>query len=392
MQILTNPKFDFLGKKKYFVTASLLVVALSITSLAIRGIPLGIDFRGGADVQLKFRETPPTQQIRSGLEAAGFHGVSLQAFGAAADNEVLIQIDAHARGSATEEPKEQEDLAADVLRAIRTPEDTAAAQGKVDLNAAGASEIKRNLVSALGPGREDEAERAALAIKRYRKEHGELIADVAMVKALPEITPAVAGWLGASAIAGRFSIVSIDYVGPAVGADLRSKARWAVVMSLVVMLMYIAFRFKAWSYGVSAIVTLAYDVMVTLGFISFFQKEFDLTVLAAVLTIVGYSLNDTIVIFDRVRENLRLRRSTNIEKTFNDSINETLSRTILTSFLVWIVLVSIWVFGGSRLEPFSFALLVGSISGTYSTIYISSPVVVWWMRWIAERKKAAVRA
>ena len=392
MQILTNPKFDFLGKKNIFVTASLIIVGLSIGSLVARGIPLGIDFRGGADIQLKFRETPPTQQIRSGLEAAGFHGVSVQAFGAAADNAVLIQIDSHARGAADEAPREQEDLAADVLRAIRTPAETAAAQGKVDLNTAGVSEIKRHLVSVLGPGREEEAERAALAITRARNEHAGLIADLSNVRSLPEITPAVAAWLDSTAIAGRFSIGEIAYVGPAVGVDLRTKAKWAVGMSLLVMLGYIAFRFKAWSYGVSAIVTLAYDVMVTLGFISYFRKEFDLTVLAAVLTIVGYSLNDTIVIFDRVRENLRLRRGGNIEKIFNDSINETLSRTILTSFLVFIVLVSIYVFGGSRLEPFSFALLIGSISGTYSTIYISSPVVIWWIRLVTERRKAAVRA
>jgi preprotein translocase subunit SecF len=389
MEILTNPKFDFLGKKSYFITGSLVIVLASIGSLAVRGIPLGIDFRGGADIQLKFREAPPAAQIRSGLDGAGFKGVSLQTIGKAADNEVLIQLDPHMRGEATEAPKEQEDLAADVLRAIRTDAEKASVQGKVDLNTAGVSEIRRNLQGDLGAGHEDEVERAASAITRARNERGGLIPDLAAVRSLPEITPAIASWLDSKAIAGTFAITSIDYVGPAVGSDLRTKARWAVIMSLIVMLMYIAFRFKAWSYGVSAIVTLAYDVMVTLGFISFFRKEFDLTVLAAVLTIVGYSLNDTIVIFDRVRENIRLRRGGNIEKIFNDSINETLSRTILTSFLVFIVLVSIYVFGGARLEPFSFALLIGSVSGTYSTIYISSPVVIWWIRLVSERKKAA---
>ena len=392
MEILTNPKFDFLGKKNWFIAASLIIVLASVVSLSLRGIPLGIDFRGGADIQLKFRQAPPLSQLRSGLDAAGFKGVSLQLIGKAEDNEVIIQLDPHMRGETTEVPKEQEDLAADVLRAIRTNEEKAAVQGKVDLNTAGESEIRKNLLNVLGAGREEEAARAASAITHARNERGGLIPDVAAVKSLPEITPAISSWLDSTAIAGPFAITSIDYVGPAVGSDLRTKARWAVLMSLIVMLVYIAFRFKAWSYGVSAIVTLAYDVMVTLGFISFFRKEFDLTVLAAVLTIVGYSLNDTIVIFDRVRENLRLRRSGSIEKIFNDSINETLSRTILTSFLVFIVLVSIYVFGGSRLEPFSFALLIGSISGTYSTIYISSPVVIWWIRLVTERRKAAARA
>src|SRR5262249_54825466 len=171
-----------------------------------------------------------------------------------------------------------------------------------------------------------------------------------------------------------FAIRSVGYVGPSVGRELKSKATYAVIFALIAMAIYIIFRFNRVSYGISAWLTLAHDALVALGAVSLARKEFDLTVLAAVLTIVGYSINDTIVIFDRVRENLRTKKSEDLERLFNNSINQTLGRTILTSFLVVMVATILWLFGGERLNPFSFTLLVGVISGTYSTIYISSPI------------------
>jgi preprotein translocase subunit SecF len=311
--------------------------------------------------------------------------VTLQTIGDPADNEVLIRFDPGPEKEGAGEDAEKADLAADILRALRTADESAG--GKLDLNVAGEAEIRAAIVAALGSGAAADAERAGAAITRVRNERGGLLPDLAAIRSLPEISPAVGAWIDGSAMVGRFTIRSIDYVGPAVGKDLRTKAQWAVILSLVAMLVYIAFRFHAPAYGVSAVVTLGHDVLVTLGFLSFFQKEFDLTVLAAVLTIVGYSINDTIVIFDRVRDNLRLYRQSDIEKVFNDSINQCLSRTLLTNMLVFMVLLSIWFFGGSRLEPFSFALIVGSISGTYSTIYIAAPIVIWWMR-RAERRTA----
>src|SRR5262249_40565175 len=146
MEILKNPKFDFLGKKVWFVSASATIVAASIFSLAYFGIPLGIDFRGGADIQLKYPAAPPIPQIRAGFEAAGFSGVSFQTIGSASENEILIRIDPRTRGTGTEAPKEEEDLAAEVLRAVRTKEELAAVQGKVDVNTAGTNELKRSIL------------------------------------------------------------------------------------------------------------------------------------------------------------------------------------------------------------------------------------------------------
>jgi preprotein translocase subunit SecF len=392
MELFRNPDFDFLGKKAYCIAASAVLVLAGIFSMTTLGIPLGIDFRGGADVQLKFRDAPDVGGLRAALGEAGFGSVTIQTIGAAGDNEVLIRLDPRSEGEEGEEGvREQEDIATDILSALRTDEDKAALQGRSDLNVVGENEIRQSLQEALGAGAGEEASRAAAAITAERNRLGGLLPGLDSVRSLPEVSAGAASWLDSSAVAGRFAIRSVDYVGPAVGSDLRSKARWAVIMSLAAMLVYIGFRFHATSYGVAAIVTLAHDVLITLGFISVFQKEFDLSVLAAVLTIVGYSVNDTIVVFDRVRDNLRLHRQTKLEKIFNDSINQCLSRTILTTLLVFIVLFSIWVFGGSRLEPFAFALLVGTVSGTYSTIYIAAPTVILWNSLAQKRAKLAQR-
>ena len=186
---------------------------------------------------------------------------------------------------------------------------------------------------------------------------------------------------------GAAEVRSIDYVGPSVGRELRIKASWAVLGSLIGILMYLAFRFEA-KYGVSAVVTVAHDGLLTLGLFAITQRPFDLTVVAALLTIVGYSLNDTIVNFDRVRENLRVRRmSAPLEQVMNRSLNETLSRSIVTSLTTLLVVGSLYVLGGERINDFAFAMMVGIFVGTYSTIYISCPFVLLWEKMRARRAR-----
>ncbi len=177
---------------------------------------------------------------------------------------------------------------------------------------------------------------------------------------------------------GKVEVRSIDYVGPSVGRELRIKAIWAVLGSMIGILMYLAFRFEV-KYGVSAVVTVAHDALVTLGLFAITQRPFDLTVVAAILTIVGYSLNDTIVNFDRVRENLRVRRmNAPLEQVMNRSLNETLSRSVVTSLTTLVVVGSLYVLGGERINDFAFAIMVGIVVGTYSSIYISCPFVLLW--------------
>ena len=178
-----------------------------------------------------------------------------------------------------------------------------------------------------------------------------------------------------------------EVVGPKVGKDLERKALWAVLLSFLAILIYVAWRFKQVSYGLGGIVALVHDVIVTYGALSIANLEYSLTVLAVILTIIGFSINDTIVIFDRVRENIKKMRKEDLETIFNISINETLGRTILTSGTVMMVVLILFFFGGPVIHDFAFTLIVGLISGTYSTVYIASPVVLVWEKYVSKGRK-----
>ena len=174
----------------------------------------------------------------------------------------------------------------------------------------------------------------------------------------------------------NLEIRRVETIGPKVGEELKSSAFNAILISIVGILIYISFRFQ-WRFGVGSIVAILHDVMIVVGFFSIFDKEFTLTVIAALLTVVGYSLNDTIVVFDRIRENLGRFRKKSLIEVINFSINETLSRTLLTSGTTLFVVLSLYILGGEIIHDFAFALLVGVIVGTYSSIYIASPCILW---------------
>jgi preprotein translocase subunit SecF len=188
-----------------------------------------------------------------------------------------------------------------------------------------------------------------------------------------------------------YEIIATDAVGAVAGAQLRNKAIAVTLAALVGILMYIAFRFE-WTYGAAAVIAVFHDVLVTLGFFSIFQWEVSLTVIAALLTLVGFSVNDTIVIFDRIRENRRLHRRDSLYKITNDSINQTLSRTVITSGLVFLSVLAMVLFGGEVLRGFSLALLIGVVFGTYSSVAIASPIMVWWEQRLDLAKKSSASA
>ena len=183
-----------------------------------------------------------------------------------------------------------------------------------------------------------------------------------------------------SAGVGTFTIRGAEIVGAKVGGELRQQAIWVTLLALGGMLLYIAFRFE-WVFGAAAVLAVFHDVLITLGFFSLLHFEISLTVIAALLTLVGYSMNDTIVIFDRIRENRRLLRKEDFAALVNKSINQTLSRTILTSGLTFLTVLVLFLMGGQVLRAFSFALVVGIVVGTYSSFGIAAPLVVWWHRW-----------
>lgn len=185
----------------------------------------------------------------------------------------------------------------------------------------------------------------------------------------------------------NLEIRRVEVVGPKVGKDLKRKAVWAVGLSFAAILIFVAWRFRQVSYGLGGIAALVHDIIVTYGAISIAGLEYSLPLMAVILTIIGFSINDTIVIFDRVRENIKKMRKENLETVFNVSINETLGRTILTSGTVMMVVLILFFFGGPVIHDFALTFIVGLISGTYSTIYVASPVVLFWNKHLTRKKK-----
>jgi preprotein translocase SecF subunit len=261
--------------------------------------------------------------------------------------------------------------------------------GKIDLNLNSTSEIEDALIriNPLGNNDVNAYSAAAKAITKYRTDRSGVINSLEEVQT-QDVSADLLAKMGPYFTTGGWSVISADIVGPQVGADLRNRAIYVTLAALAGMLVYIAFRFE-WIYGVAAVLAVFHDVMITLGLFSLFGWDIDLTVVAALLTLVGYSMNDTIVIFDRIRENLRTRRRENLVQITNDAINQTLSRTIITSGLTFLSVVAIVLFGGDVLRGFGLALTIGIIIGSYSSIAVASPIMLWWEYFTKKNAKTA---
>jgi preprotein translocase subunit SecF len=268
-------------------------------------VPLGVDFRGGTQVEVKFNQAPDLNKIRSATAAAGIKDANVVNYDEPGLNEVLISL----------------------------PEQTNE--------------------NALDTGRQ-------------------------------QIDNALQGQFGNS-----FSVRNVTVVGPTVGRQLEGQALRATLYSLLGMLIYLWFRFQL-IYGVAAVVACFHDTLITVGAFALTNREISLTVIAAILTLVGYSMNDTIVVFDRIRENLRLSRREALPDVVNRAINQTLSRTVLTSGLTFLTVLSLFIFGGQVLHNFSFALVVGILIGTYSSIAVAAPMLVAWQEWRSTHGKTVV--
>lgn len=251
--------------------------------------------------------------------------------------------------------------------------------GKIDLNQAGRSEIEEALgrIDPLGVGAtSDVYVKAAKAIADYRNTSSGVITDISLIQT-QDVSAELLEKMKAYFTEGNFAVISADVVGAVVGQDLRNRAIYVTLAALAGMLVYIAFRFE-WIYGVAAVLAVFHDILITLGIFALFHWEISLTVIAALLTLVGYSMNDTIVVFDRIRENVRTRRRDSLAQIANDSINQTLSRTVIAAGLTFISVVAIVLFGGEVLRGFALALTIGIIIGTYSSIAVASPMMLWW--------------
>ncbi len=387
MQIFKNTNFDFLGKKWPFIIGSLILTAAGLTSLALKGGPrYGIDFRGGALMYVLFNQNPPVDKIRSVLSAKIPGEISV--VNITGTNEVIIGT----------EITDEKSLNANRQTMVDVLENTfnQGQQSKLDVNNAGAGALADRLRDPLQRAGvavdEQKLQDIAKAIIDFKNtQRSGLLRSFDELAGVPGVTPQIIQVLKQECTLSPFTIRQTEVVGPKVGSELRNKAILATLYALGGMLVYIAFRFE-WIYGLAAVIAVFHDTIITIGLFSIFNKEISLTVIAAILTLVGYSMNDTIVVFDRIRENLKLMRREKFDNLINISINQTLSRTILTSGLTFLTALALWLFGGPVLNGFSFALVIGIIVGTYSSIFIASPILVFWQNWMESRKKRTAPA
>ncbi len=375
MEFFKNTNIDFLGKKWYFLAFSLVFSVAGILSMLFwHHIPLGIDFRGGTLVYVKFAQPPNPDEIRKAMDRAGLHNARIQRYGPPANNEVLVALDIQeTTEQALDKGKNQ------IIQALETN----TPQGKQDLNNSGVQNIKEDLLSRdplhLGTDADVRYGQMAQQIVNYRdKVRGGVVGSLDDLKGT--VPPAVLAALNPDYFVSNFGVRNVEIVGPQVGSQLRKQALLATLYSLAGMLVYLWFRFEL-IYGVAAVVACFHDTLITVGAFSLTNKEITLTVIAAILTLVGYSMNDTIVVFDRIRENIKLMRRERLADIVNRSINQTLSRTILTSGLTFLTVLSLYIFGGEVLHGFSFALVVGILIGTYSSIAIAAPMLVAYQEW-----------
>jgi preprotein translocase subunit SecF len=384
MEIFKQTNFDFLGKKWPFIAVSLVLTAAGLISLALKGGPkYGIDFNGGALMYVKFAHRPSAEQIRSALRKRISGEIDVQEI--TNSQEVLVST----------EVRDEKTLNVERQGMIQALSDAFGNKtSKLDINNAGAAaladRLRGPLQEASVPVSDDQLQAVAKSVLNFRDTAPQsgLISNLDQLASVSGVTPQVLKVLKQECYPGAFAIRNVEIVGPKIGADLRQQAVNVVLVALAAMLVYIWFRFE-WIYGVAAVIAVFHDTIITIGLFSIFNKPIDLTVLAALLTLVGYSMNDTIVVFDRIRENLKLQRRGSFREVVNASINQTLSRTILTSGLTLLTALALYLFGGQVLNGFSFALVVGIIVGTYSSIFIASPILIFWKNFLDTRRRPA---
>jgi preprotein translocase subunit SecF len=307
MRLFKHTDIDFLGKRKKFYAISIIFIIVGLVVLFLKGIPLGIDFQGGTEMQVRFNSQIDVSELRGAMDKAGFAGMEIKTMGT---TDYLLRTPLQGEGQTV----------ADKIQ----------------------SGIKENI-----PGKD-------------------------------------------------FQVMRTDKVGPKIGKELRTNALYAVIFSLLGILIYLALRFQ-FVYAVGAVIALFHDVLITISAVALFdaifpqlQLEFNQQMLAAFLTLIGFSVNDTVIIFDRIRENIKLFKNEDIEQVMNKSVNTTLSRTIITSGTVFLTVIVLFIFGGEVLRAFAFTFAVGVVTGTYSSVFVASSIVVDWKHRILGKNKGRV--
>lgn len=379
MQIFTNSNYDFIKWRWHAVALSVIFIAVGIGIGLTRGVNLSIDFAGGASITLKFKDAVPMPTLRAAMPEA-----TIQQYGRAQDRSVLIRLP----NQGTEG-----DYAGRTVESLHTKLNPEAAT-KLDLNYRGTDQLAALLqetdpdVRGTNPAAIQHYRDLAERIIEKRSTLG-LFTDPQQVTSVDGVSTGVAKVLNERTILGQFNVLNQETVGPAVGKELQGKAFWAIVLSSLAIFAYIWLRFDL-AFGAAAVACIIHDVLVATAFMLMMNLEFSLNVVAAILTIVGYSINDNVVTYDRVRENKRkVKTPMSLAQHLNWAMNQTLSRTVLTAGSVFLVLLAMLVFGGDVIRGFSWILLVGVVSGTYSTLLIVPAVAVSWDRMRASKAPAA---
>jgi preprotein translocase subunit SecF len=394
VELFKKISIDWLSKKWWFFGFSWILIVLGAIGYFMHGgLTYGIDFTGGTVIQIKFNQKPDLNLIRSSLKPETSSAPLIQAYGPAEDNTVQVRLQT-AIG-------EQQDVGAGhnaLMSLLRKSFDAGHADSsQIDFNNVGLDALQKSFLGS-DPDNLRGQNKTTYEVDEYystlaqklldyrNKECKGLVPSLDSLKNAFGVSNSLIEDIKKNFYAGPFTVKGIESVGAIVGADLRRRAGWAVALSFLGMLVYIGWRFKP-IYGIAAIVALFHDLAVTLGLFALTGKEISLTVIAALLTLVGYSMNDTIVVFDRTRENLRTMRKESLGTVLNTSINQTFARTIMTSGTTFVSVLTLFMLGGEVLNGFSFALTIGILIGTYSSIGIASPIVEWWSRTREQKTK-----
>jgi preprotein translocase subunit SecF len=354
---------DFIGKRKIAIWISSVINIAIIIGIALVGFNYGVDFAGGTLVEVKFAASTTAQQVRTGVENGALKDCQVQGIGTAEENSFILRL-----GGTTQLTAESEKAAEAAIRAsaevvslskdlenglirfrVKAKIDAAALKAAIEQSGTGVKEVRD-----IGPAQDG--------------------FDYQVVSA--GMADRVSTSLKAGMPGAAFEVRRVDYVGPQVGKQLRNKGVMALLYAMMAILIYVAFRFDL-KFGPGALLAMVHDVIMTAGYFLISRREFNLTSIAVLLTVLGYSINDTIVIYDRIREEMVKYKGKPITEIINIAVNDTLSRTLLTSGVTALSLVGLLVFGVGEIFDFAAAMLVGIIVGTYSSVYIASPMVIW---------------
>jgi preprotein translocase subunit SecF len=373
-------KFDFVGKRHIAVVLSLLV-NLAVIGYSFTGLNFGVDFAGGTEMEVKFASRVDPGAIRKGIEELGFKDASVQTFGAESENNFLIRVGRVALMSPEDFKR--------VVGAVRA---RFPVKGEPAFNADMGDKVDFLFDAPVDPAALRAAvEEAGVRVREVREEQGLAAGTRSYAVITQGIREKVEGELGTLFAQAKPEVRRVEYVGPAVGRELRNQGFKAVLYAMALIVVYVGLRFD-FRFAPGVIIAILHDAVVTLGYFAFSGREFNLTSIAVILTVVGYSVNDTVVVYDRIRENGQKLKGKALGDLVNLSINETLGRTFLTSFATALSLVGLLVFGVGTIFDFAFAMLIGIVSGTYSTWFIAAPMTVFLEERAAKKAGAKVTA